>query len=289
MGAVCCSVHKQRDAELASATARERRYWGKMIRGYLKAAKNLRDAWYQLAPSEREAAYQAVLNLPWREGFEQPLLQAWQDMAGEVLVKAGNAQLAELGISLSFTVDNPFSQAWVREHSSTMIRGITTETRSAVVAELDALFREGVGPKRIAPRVGQIVGLDRRFARAVANRESVITAQGASESSVARQVERYRNRLLRARGERIARTETVAAHGQGVLDSWRVAQSEGFLGPQVKKMWIAAVGSKRTCKICLGINGQKRLISEPFISSIGPVMRPGAHVGCRCTMGLVFE
>lgn len=75
------------------------------------------------------------------------------------------------------------------------------------------------------------------------------------------------------RAEMIARTETIRASNIAYLQQMELA---GFK----YKKWITGLDEK-VCKVCSGLNGQKRLLFEPFSTG---VLYPPQHPNCRCTI-----
>lgn len=72
---------------------------------------------------------------------------------------------------------------------------------------------------------------------------------------------------------RLARSESISALNEGVLESLRASPSLNG------KEWIAHAGA---CIVCQGLDGTKVYIDETFD---GGFDRPTAHPNCRCTIG----
>jgi hypothetical protein len=101
----------------------------------------------------------------------------------------------------------------------------------------------------------------------------------------------YAQRLIAARAETIARTETLGAANWGAQESWRQAVQDGGLPGEVKQFWIVTPDD-RLCPICVeipGMNPDGVGLGEPFETPEGPVEGPPApHPNCRCSVGLVL-
>jgi SPP1 gp7 family putative phage head morphogenesis protein len=300
MGRVCCDVHKVEGADFVDATPAEVRYGARFSREFRRSAQALVDAWETLDPATAEDAYRALLRLPWQEQFSEPLRTTWEEATKEVMTEAGERSFRDLKgriaspsstlLAASFSVENPYSRVYIRERSSRLIVQITEETREAVKEMLDLAIRNGVPPKQLAPRIGNTVGLHKRWARAVDNRLGGLLMGGMPYEEAKKEAAKYANKLRRRRGENIARTEIVNASNQGTLDSWSIAQDNAWIPPTSKKEWIAGFGSARTCKFCAALHGTIVGVNELFPDSgLGQTRRPPLHPSCRCTIGLVFD
>lgn len=101
----------------------------------------------------------------------------------------------------------------------------------------------------------------------------------------------YAQRLIAARAETIARTESLGAANWGAQESWRQAVREGDLPTDVKQFWIVTPDD-RLCAICSeipGMNPDGVGLDEAFATPEGSVDGPPApHPNCRCSIGLVL-
>lgn len=130
-----------------------------------------------------------------------------------------------------------------------------------------------------AARTGRpLADLNARFTLA----DQRFTAASPSPEQQARMVQRYADRQLAYRANMIARTETMKAANQGLLDNWRTAQDQGLLGPGTVKVW-EATPDERTCQECMQTDGERVPLRENF--SVG-IDAPPLHPLCRCTMYL---
>ena len=299
MGRVCCDVRKVDTSDFEAATAAEVRFGARFASAFREVSEALVDAWDRLDPQTAEAAYQAILRMPWMESFEGPLRTTWEETTREVMTAAGEESFRDMRgmiasptstlLTASFTVENPYSRVYIRERSSRLIVQITDETREAVKEILDRAIRDGIPPKQISSIIGDTVGLFDRWAKAVYNRRSQLLRDGVSFEDASKQSKKYADKLKRRRGENIARTEIVNASNQGTMDSWSIAQDNNWIPATTKKEWIAGFGSARTCRYCSALHGKIVGVNEPFPDAgLGAVMRPPYHVNCRCTMGAVF-
>ena len=298
MGKACCDVHKVGPSDFERATPAEVRFGRRLAAAFETASRELVASWDSLDPKTAEEAYRAILRLPWQESFGE-LGVTWEETVRKVMTDAGEASFKDLRgtiaspsstlMTASFTVENPYSRVYLRERSSRLIVQITEETREAVKDMLDLAVREGVPPKQLAPRIGDTVGLHRRWAKAVSNRLGNLLQSGVPYDEAKKESAKYAKKLRRRRGENIARTEIVSASNQGTMDSWSIAQDNQWIPTTTKKQWIAAFGSARTCQYCGALHGVVVGLNESFPDvGLGRTSRPPAHPSCRCTMGLVF-
>lgn len=139
---------------------------------------------------------------------------------------------------------------------------------------------------------------DKRFDRTVAKalREGVAVPADKARAMV----QSYRGRMLKYRGELIARTETLrslnAAQDEAirqVVDSGRLQQR------QVTRFWDSAGFDGRTRDTHLAMEGQERPLDQPFASPNGALlMYPGdttfnapasETVNCRCVVRMDID
>lgn len=196
----------------------------------------------------------------------------------------------DASIDVSFDLRNPYSEDFVRRRAGELVSGVTEAARERIREVIEAGFVDGQTVQQTALSLRETLTLGDRLWRAVDNQVMQMTDAGASLETVSDQAAAYAERLLAYRAELIARTETMTASNQGVLDSWRQAQGDGLLPGGMQKQWIHAAGSKRTCEICDGLGESDPVpIGEQFYSEEldDYFDRPPAHPDCRCTMGLV--
>lgn len=215
--------------------------------------------------------------------------------------EAAKREIADLGRSLGrrdvrvrWDLTNPHSFKWIREHAASMVQGVTFESQEAIASVLSHGFEQGVPVRDMARQIREVVGLNQRQAAALMNRREVLTSQGLSPADVDRQAGAYARRLLRERGEMIARTETIAAMAEGQRGAWKVATDQGVLPPGMKRKWIDTTGSARTCSICSALGQHEPVgLDEAWTVTVNgrtySPMNPPSHVNCRCSTGLVVE
>lgn len=130
---------------------------------------------------------------------------------------------------------------------------------------------------------------DRRFDAIVA--KAIREEKAISMATVDRITARYADRLLKLRGENIARTEALTAFSAGREEAFAQAIDMGVKPENVTGTWRDA-GDGRVRHTHHAMNGQKRPWGQPFVSPSGArLMYPGDTslgagaeeiVGCRC-------
>lgn len=234
--------------------------------------------WYNEAdPDKKWALYSANLE------------RVYSDIVGE----SGAAEMKRLKLPIKFEVQkqirgepgslkvpiNPFSIRWVRDKVGQDISNISDDQRKLIRQIIADGFERGERPKAILKKIEELVGLTPREMVWVENRRAAMIDAGVPIATVEPTVARYSTQLLGKRSRRIARTETLDAASQGLMDSWQLAKEEGHVKPTTMKEWVELTSSPRTCPICQDLGGQRRPIDEPFESEFlnEPIMRPTAH------------
>jgi len=126
---------------------------------------------------------------------------------------------------------------------------------------------------------------DRRFDSVF--RTAIDSGKPLNAGTVNKLVGRYEDRLLKLRGDTIARTETLAAVNEASDESLRQVVGEGLAEPDdIKRIWDAA-GDSRTRRDHAYADGQERGMNEAFDIGGNAMMHPGEGpaaqvINCRC-------
>lgn len=216
---------------------------------------------------------------PW-ERFTESLRGFSDDLAG---VFRDAAQPARTGITLRMDLIDDKAVAWAEQHSSRFVTEIVDEQRATIRSLVADSVRGNMDTDDLAAKLSRTVGLTDRYSRAVDNAYnstylSQINAGRTPEQ--ARQVaerlaDGYRQRLLRARAQTIARTEIHAAQNAGRYAGWEDAISQGFASTQSRKQWV----TYDPCQVCAPMDGEIVLWNENFSNGNG---MPAAHPNCVC-------
>lgn len=234
-----------------------------------------------------------AISLQWSE-FISALDKSIPTLASQLAASANISASAlpkSIQISSSFTATDPRAIAWAQQRAGARILGITKESQKAVAETIARGLQGKLNRDEVIDGVTRVVGLDSRQARALGtfyekNLNSLLD-QGLSYENAARAAkklgERYRDRLIRQRATRIARTETNAAANAGRLLSWSEADIQGLLPTGSEKRWKTSQ-DERNCPTCRPMHNETVPWQGAF--STGDVMPP-AHVNCLCTAVIV--
>lgn len=229
-----------------------------------------------------------------------------------------------------FDVRNIRAEQWLRNHSSSLISRITDETRVNVQSVLIDGMAAGRNPRSVAldivgridpgtkQRVGGIVGLTNQQATWVANaqrdllnldehyftrklrdkrfdgivRRAIDSGQQLTRDDIDKLITRYKDRLLKHRGDMIARTEALQSLSASEYEAVKQAVDLGAASEEaVKRIWDDT-GDNRVRWSHRRMRGQAVGLNEPFVSPSGArMMHPGDTslgagadevVACRC-------
>lgn len=124
---------------------------------------------------------------------------------------------------------------------------------------------------------------DRRFDRAVL--AAAKNEEPLPPNIVSRLSQQYQDRLLRFRGEKIARHESLSALNQAHQEALRQAVEQGAVrAEQIKRFWRTA-GDDRVRDDHVAtedLNRQGVGLNEPFDTPLGPIDHPPLEIECRC-------
>lgn len=231
-------------------------------------------------------------------------------------------------LSMDFNINNPRAENWLRINSSQLVTGhLIPEQRAAIQTMLTNGMIKGNGPRTTAldivgrigatgRRQGGVIGLtnqqanyiinmaddlenldtryfnrklrDRRFDKTV--RAAIDAGKPLPKATRDKITARYSDRMLKHRGDTIARTETLAALNEANDEALRQIIDEG-LAPRnaVTRIWKHSFSANERPGH-LRMNGQERGIDEYFQNPITGVYlkHPGGSgvasedIACRC-------
>jgi len=203
----------------------------------------------------------------------------------------------------SFGGRNERAERIALELGSKLVTEVVDDTRVMIAQTIRAGLEAGAGPRRTAldiggrvvngKRQGGLVGLDSRRAGWVQNYRAKLLAEGRPQSQIDRMAQQYSNKLLRQRGETIARTETLKALNAGrqeALDQLIENPNNDVQAQDVVRAWDST-GDARTRETHAAADGQVAAQGVPFTvggysmmypgdSSMGAP--PGETINCRC-------
>lgn len=233
------------------------------------------------------------------EDLDARLQAEVQATIAKMVEAAGVSQWASLGFKATFDLDNPYSAAWIPEGAASLVTEVSASTKRAIAEVIERGFAEGNPPREMAREIRTMIGLTSQGRASLASYAADLAKDPKRKpAQTARMVEKRHAKLLNDRALLIARTETIDAHAEGALGSWRDARDKGLLPPGVAKIWIAAAGSDRTCPICMalhdtivGIDAEHSAVYQ--LTSVSPfktitARAPTAHPACRCSLALRY-
>jgi len=204
----------------------------------------------------------------------------------------------------SFGGRNERAERIALELGSKLVTEVVDDTRVMIAQTIRAGLEAGAGPLRTAldiggrvvngKRQGGLVGLDSRRAGWVQNYRAKLLAEGRPQSQIDRMAQQYSNKLLRQRGETIARTETLKALNAGrqeALDQLIENPNNDVRAEDVVRAWDSA-GDARTRETHAAADKQDPVPQgQPFIVGGYSLMYPGDTslgapaeevINCRC-------
>ena len=263
-----------------------------------------------------------------REGMYSPLTESIRNAYLESGIFILSVDLPKR-LSMEFDINNPRAETWLRNNSSQLITGhLMPEQRAAIQVMLQDGMIKGKNPRTTAldivgrmsratgRRSGGVIGLTSQQATYVTNmaddladlnseryfkrrlrdrrydgmvRQSMESGNPLPAAKRQQIVNHYEDRMLKHRGDNIARTETLQSLNEASDEAMRQVVDEG-LAPRnsVIKIWRHSRGANER-EGHLMMVGQRRLLDDYFVNPITgvPLKYPGAGpasevVNCRC-------
>lgn len=252
-------------------------------------------------------------------GAITPTFTATLHQAGAAALDATPA-LASLGGSLSMRFDmvNPGTVQAARNHGFNLIRQISDDTRNGIRAIVAHAVEFGGHPYEQARQIRNLIGLTESQAAAVSNFRRLLTTgdrdaltrelrdrrfdgtlrqtlgansqRSLSPDEIDMMTQRYADRMLAARAETIARTETINAARLGTQAAWiQAAENKLLSHNKIRQGWMVTPDD-RLCQYCEAVpdmNPGGVALGQPFQTPFGPVGGPTLHPKCRCIVYLM--
>lgn len=262
-----------------------------------------------------------------REGMYSPFTESIRGAYAQGGIFVLAADLPKR-FAMEFDINNPRAESWLRNNSSQLITGhMMPEQRAAIQVMLQDGMIKGKNPRtvaldivgRIGPtgrRSGGVIGLtgqqatyvtnmaddlvdlngeryfrrklrDRRFDNIV--QKSIDSGTPLPKAKRQQIVNHYEDRMLKHRGDNIARTETLKSLNEASDEAMRQVVDEG-LAPRnsITKIWRHSYGLNER-EGHLMMDGQPRGMDDYFVNPITgvPLKYPGAGpaseiINCRC-------
>lgn len=183
-------------------------------------------------------------------------------------------------------------QQWTDARAAEFVTSCTDDQIAGLRALIHATATlEDHSVDELSRLIRPLVGLYHGQAVANVNYYNSLLAGGMSREKAKDKAIRYAARQHRYRAFMIARTELAFAYNQGAYQGTKQAQEEGFLPPDMVKVWATA-RDERVCDVCGGLNGVRVGIDYdfPFDTKLTASMvrrMPPAHPNCRCAVKFV--
>ena len=251
-----------------------------------------------------------------------PLLKAWgQDyshLAKKILkpvwegalekgrkTAEGSKYLREIPENSAFLDVNTLVLKWIRKHGAELVTNSTEAQKQAIQWLLAESVNQKMSAEQLAARIRQTIGLTKP--QTVANQRYYINVLNMlkkehpdmEEKAVLQRAytaaEKYRQKQLKSRAFTIARTEIAMAYNRGQDAAVRYYIKLGFMGPKVKKIFVAARGD-RACKRCKELDGKSANMDEDITTVYSQIVRgkklrrtagtyiPPVHPCCACSL-----
>lgn len=204
----------------------------------------------------------------------------------DTFLATGRAAVARRGeLTMRFDISNPAAVRFLQAYDFGLIRQVTDETRAAVRNVVTDAFRYGGHPREQARQIREFIGLTERQTQAVINYRNALVEEERPIDQVERMTAAYRTRMLRLRGENIARTETLRASNAAQNAAWVQATDDGLLDRgAVRRQWLVTPDD-RLCPYCAVVplmNVGGVALGGFFQTPLGAVPYPPLHPQCRC-------
>jgi len=243
--------------------------------------------------------FQQVFTARAIEFLREALGEISASTAEQILASAQTAMRtlpSQISLNMAFDRNDPRAILWAQQRAGSLIRQIEAEALQSVRSIISGVLTTGGGVYRAASQISRVVGLHDRWQTAVNNyygKEVTRLTGGGMDADDAIVVAQesallYRNELILARANMIARTEILAANNIGQMLSWYQAADQGFLDlATAEKEWVVGPDGWKgvmVCPRCMEMSGERVPVASVF--SNGEIAPP-LHPNCRCVMNLI--
>ncbi len=264
-------------------------------RDFLGLSRHVEDAW-DAATGNFKADYAVLLR------------DVMEESANMSVAFIPTVRKAHVASDIRFDVTNPLVFEFISRQSANLVTGIDLTTRLAIRNAISRSFREGITVARTAREIRGMIGLTDAQAVAVENLRITLQQRAfedlpksvrdrlasfraigpARQGRIDEVLRRYRERLIRQRAIKIARTETIRAASVGQNSIWRIAVQDGFLDPSTHEVKFVVTPDDRLCPICIA--HKQNFPTRPINGVYGNgVTTPPIHPMCRCSERIVLK
>lgn len=234
-------------------------------------------------------------------------LAKWPERFGELAIdlRAGfiagmeHARTAfrESSIQLRMDLINPYAVQYAERKLPRIVQSFMEGARENIKTIIGEAVSGQHTVQDAAKLIQDTIGLHPQYERAVARLRVVLSNEGVSGEALETKIDRYAQKLLKARATTIARTEIIQAQVSGQRTLWNEAANAGLFNRQTtERVWrtnhegFTNRGNPTPCKLCAPMDGQ----SIPFngfydhptlggVNIFGDVLTgPPLHPNCLC-------
>lgn len=242
----------------------------------------------------------SAIQSAWESGSYESVDQyiPWRSLEGDLAPAKRRLQSSLLGAadlsikllpapmdSLRWDLENPAIREYVDKKVGNLVREITDETRGHIREAAARSFRVASTPREVASEIVSSIGLHKRYRDALRNYKTWVLYESGQKNIRNQQlmIERYEDRLLKARAMTIARTETRRATNHGQRSVWREAGRQGLIPKSSKRIWVI---DGDPCEICEPLDGEEADLDGSYPGGLEP---GDAHPNCQCIEVLELE
>jgi len=269
-----------------TATPKSKKQFTDAIEG-MRNSSRLKDLQIALEQGNIDSVYRA-LGINQLDKRLAPLVDTLRDAYNKAAISSIDILPKGMQEELRFDIFNPRAVDYARQRSAQLVSQVSEVTRQGIQRIITEGVEEGLTIGQQSKRIKELLALTPRQVSAVENFKAMLQAEGRKPAQVKRMVERYRQRQLKFRATRIARTETISAVNAGQEEVWSQAIDQGLLDMDARKFWVVTPDDK-LCTICAPIpddNSKGVPIGGTFETSEGMLEGPPAHPNCRCALSL---
>lgn len=169
---------------------------------------------------------------------------------------------------------------YAETESAKLITEITAETEANIRNLIATAIKDGMPPYDAARAIVPLIGLTSAQGQAALKYREQLIDSGLSLDKVNEKTDKYADKLLDDRADRIARTEVMDSLNAGQDAAWVDAQEQGYLSEDATKEWIVTPDDL-LCPECEAYDGAVVPVGEEFDEGDPPL-----HPSCRCTIGI---
>jgi hypothetical protein len=250
--------------------------------------------------------------------IEDTFIEAGRESVPNTIVPVAGAGGAVGSAVMRFDVSNPHTADVLRQYNFGLIRQISDDTRAAIQRVVEDAFAYGGHPYEQARIIRSSIGLtdtqqaavenframlesgdrqaltrtlrDRRFDRTLDAALGEDAEKELTPEQITRMVGRYRERMIAARAENIARTTTIDVSNTANQAAWHQAAERGLLNRNLVRQGWLVTPDDRLCAYCAAVpllNLDGVPLGGMFETPLGQVRGPTLHPQCRCIVYLM--